>query len=389
MSDDERKRLVITEEDLIGPVPPRPASASGSSYVGGVATGPSTRAATPPTSEFPAVQGLGSAPRPVGATPRPPATSPAVFLLTVRGRNLAAATCGIALGWAVCEITGLGLWSSTSAFGQDLTVGIYTGAVGFFFAVVYAGWEQILARNWEGIRRWLRAAGPSGFGLALVSGFVAQIVYRHFVIQIFHGLTLEGLLTLDSNIKLYLTRALAWGMFGSGMGVAVAGSLTAGKKLVNGVLGGAIGGALGGFAFHWASFNISSGAMGRLIGLLVVGIAIGAAIGIVEVLRRDAWLHLTGGPMAGKEFIVYGPSFTLGSSPKCDVTLIKDQTVQPFHAVISTVDQPGRQVRVIDAYRGGTVLINGTATTRHELRSGDVIGLGASAIAYSERTPAV
>ena len=385
MTDGDRKRLVITEEDL-GPSPQQtpalsPPPAPVASGAGGLQPEPMT--------QLPTVEGV--APSRLNASPVPPggpSHGVAAFLGTVRGRNVTAAACGIALGWAVCEITGFGLWTPTTSLGQDAATAAYTGAVGFFFAVVYAGWESILARSWEGVRRWLVAAGPLGFGLAFVAGFIAEIVYRHFVIQILRGLTFEGLVNIDSNIKLYLTRALAWGLFGLGMGIAVAGTKSR-EKLINGVAGGAVGGALGGLVFHWASFNISSGAVGRLVGLLVVGISIGLAIGIVETLRRDAWLHITGGPMAGKEFIVYGNSFTLGSSPKCDLTLIKDPAIAHFHAAISTVEEPGGPARTLDAYQGCLVSLNGAAIARHRLRSGDLIGVGATAIMYSERATTV
>lgn len=308
------------------------------------------------------------------------------FQRTVQGRNLIAALAGITLGWAVCEITGFGLWTATSSLGQDATDGAYTADVGLFFAVVYAGWEHILNRSGEGNGIAIRRAAPIGVASAFASGFVAQIVYRQPVIQIARHLTFSDLVSLQSNFKLYLARALAWGLFGIGMGLAVAGGVRA--KIVNGVIGGGVGGALGGFVFHWASFNISSEATARLVGLAVVGVAIGLAIGLVERARREAWLHIASGPMDGKEFIIYTTECILGSSPKCDVTLIKDPGIQPFHAVIRAVGQPGSQSRALTPYHGCSITVNDLSAAHHRLRSGDVIGIGAMAVAYSERATA-
>lgn len=387
MNPPDGKRLVISEEDLAPTAATsQPPAASGPS------TGPSLSnrpVGEPASAELPRVYGLGAAPLDVGRVPSTlPSAAASSFIGSVRGRNLTAASVGILVGWAVCEITGIGLWSSSSSFGQDVASGVYTGSVGFFFAVTYAAWEHVVARNWAGIRRWLGVSGPLGFGLAFVAGFIAQIVFRHFVIQIARSLTLSDLLHLQSNIKLYLTRALAWGLFGLGMGVAVAG-VRARQKLVNGAVGGAIGGAIGGLVFHWASFNVSSQSTARLVGLLCVGAAVGLAIGIVETLRRDAWLNIASGPMAGKEFIVYNADFSLGSSPQCDVTLIKDGSLASVHAVIRTTEVAGQQPRVLYANDGCAVFVNTVPVVQpRHLRGGDVIALGASTIVYSERRSA-
>ncbi len=377
MPEGSRKRLVISEDDLKEPAPPgAPASADA----------PMNAAQSQAAQSFPTVEGIGATPRSVSPSSRAPAGS-AQFLQTVQGRNLVAAVCGIAVGWAICEITGFGLWSATSSFGQDVAAGAYTGGVGLFFALVYSGWEHILSRNWQGVRIAARRAAPWGFGLAFAAGFVAQIVYRHFVLQILRGLnTFTDLEHISSNTKLYLTRALAWGLFGLGMGVAVAGGIKGREKLINGLIGGGIGGALGGLVFHWASFNISSDTWARFVGLIVIGIAIGAAIGFVETARRDAWMQITGGPMAGKEFILYGNEYTLGSSPKCDMTLIKDSTIQPFHAAVRTVTEGRRQSRILQAYDNCAIAVNGAPVAHHRLRSGDTISLGQMAILYSERS---
>src|SRR5207302_3036392 len=127
-----------------------------------------------------------------------------------------------------------------------------------------------------------------------------------------------------------------------------------------------------------------SGGVARLLGLVVVGIAIGAAIGLVEIARRQAWLRVIAGGMSGKEFIVYHQQTNVGSSPKCEITLIKDPGIQPVHFAIS--EQGNR--RLLSSYQGAQTLINGTPVTQHWLRDGDTIQVGSSALQYGERAVA-
>ena len=137
---------------------------------------------------------------------------------------------------------------------------------------------------------------------------------------------------------------------------------------------------------------MQSSTFARLIGLLVIGAGIGLAIGLVETLRRQAWLHIIGGGMAGKEFVLYESETKVGSSPKCEITLIKDPGIQPHHFIISAAPNGGR--RTITAYQGCAVTINGTPIAQHELRDGDAIGVGATthrlcrACTMSEQTAA-
>jgi hypothetical protein len=380
---EEKRRLVITEDDL-GGQPSAPASPAAPAPHRPPPPTPASRPApvgSPPAS-LPPVDGIGSPRTQVSFSN---ATPQGTFLQTTQGRNLVAATVGIIVGWAFCEITGFGLWTTTTSTGADVAAGAYVGALGLFFAVIYASWEHILARSLEGIKLTARQAAPAGAALGFASGFVAQIVYRHFVIQILKAATFSDLINIYSNYKLYLTRALAWGLFGAAMGVAGALGTKARSKTLNGLMGGAVGGALGGLVFHWASYNVSSAPWARLIGLLVVGAGIGLAIGTVEKLRREAWIQVISGGMTGKEFILYNARTRVGSAPTCEITIIKDPAVQPEHFTIQTVDVGGGQRRTLSAHAGVAVLVNGQPTYEHQLKSGDTITAGGTALAYSER----
>jgi hypothetical protein len=302
---------------------------------------------------------------------------------TVVGRSLVAAAVAIALGWLVTEVTGLSTWpaDARSKLGLDALTGVWVAALGVIFAIVYTGWEHILARSPDGLAHVARTSGPVGAGLGFVSGFLAQFVY----LELIESIGSAQVFFEPDDARLYLARALAWGLFGMGMGAASAVLIRSRQKLVNGLIGGAVGGAIGGVVFHWTGLHIDSEVFGRLVGLLIVGAGIGIAIGLIETARREAWLNVIGGAMTGKEFILYAVETKVGSDPKCEIVLVKDPAIKPHHFIISTPVGPGHQPRTLTAYQGCAVTIQGHPVAQHVLRDGDVIGVGATAIRYSER----
>ncbi len=74
-----------------------------------------------------------------------------------------------------------------------------------------------------------------------------------------------------------------------------------------------------------------------------------------------------------------------GSSPKCEITLIKDPSIHPVHAVIHTQNGTGQASRTLTASPGCSVSVNDLPVQQHGLRPGDQIGVGTMTIAYSER----
>jgi pSer/pThr/pTyr-binding forkhead associated (FHA) protein len=88
--------------------------------------------------------------------------------------------------------------------------------------------------------------------------------------------------------------------------------------------------------------------------------------------------------MAGKEFILYHAVTRLGSSPDCEIFLLKDPSVEKLHAEI----QDDGTRRVLTAAPGTEVLVNEAQVVRQVLRHGDCLRLGGTVIGYSERAPA-
>jgi hypothetical protein len=269
----------------------------------------------------------------------------------------------IVLGWALTESTDVA--SSSTMLG----VAVYVAMLGAVYGLVSSAWGDAAERLWG--RALERAATGAWVGLVGggIAGAVAFVLYDN----------LQSVTDDPSGLKFYLLRVLAWAIFGAGIGAAPGVAERAGRKVANGMLGGLIGGAAGGAIFHWASFEVAAERDARLLGLTAIGVGIGAATAVVELARRRAWLRVTAGGMAGKEFPLYHHETDIGSSPKAQITLIKDALAAPLHARI--VDSGDR--RTIRS-TGGSLLVNGQAVRDRRLRNGDRIQIGATTLTYAE-----
>jgi pSer/pThr/pTyr-binding forkhead associated (FHA) protein len=146
-----------------------------------------------------------------------------------------------------------------------------------------------------------------------------------------------------------------------------------------GILGGIIGAGLGGTIFDPISLVTHAGAPSRAAGFGLLGLATGVAMGIVESALKDRWLYVASGPLAGKQFILYKPLTTIGSSQSCDIYLFKDQSILPQHGVI---EMRGTQTFL---RAGGPVFISGSPARTRALQSGDLIQIGRYAFHFRER----
>jgi hypothetical protein len=269
----------------------------------------------------------------------------------------------ITLGWALTET--IGSARSSTLFG----VATYVATLGAVYGLITTAWSDLLDRLWG--RALERGAVGTWVGLlaGAVSGSAAFLLYSW----------LQEDTADPSGLRFYLLRMLAWAIFGAGIGAAPGLAERAPRKVVNGVLGGVIGGAIGGAVQHWASFEVASGSDARLLGLVAIGVGIGAATAVVELARRQAWLRVIAGGMAGKEFILYHRETDIGSSPKAQITLVKDQYAAPLHARI--VD--ANRVRTVHAVEA-EITVNGQVTDERRLRDGDLLQIGSTTLEYAE-----
>lgn len=220
-------------------------------------------------------------------------------------------------------------------------------------------------------------------GIALPMGIVLGFFFDNIASFFFSiGLAIcraAGVLTIR-NPAVWIARGFAWMILGAAGGVIYGIIGKSMKKTGYGALGGAIGAAVGGTVFDPISLATHGGATSRAVGFGLLGMATGIAIGLVESALKDRWLYVTAGPLAGKQFILYKPRTTVGSSQACDIYLFKDPEILPEHAVLEMKGSKIHLVAVGNAYIAGQP-VRGTRV----LESGTVLQLGRYAFRYQER----
>jgi hypothetical protein len=281
----------------------------------------------------------------------------------------AAGTLGALAGWGIAEpgfIDGGGLhWGQIWMLPFIITL----MCVGFGVA------ESLVERS--ATKALIRGGLALPLGIALGFGFNigANIFYRIGLAIIFQ----MGVRT-NHNPSFWVVRGLAWMVFGAAGGVVYGIIGQSAKKTAYGVLGGAIGAFVGGIIFDPISFMSHGGAVSRAVGFCLLGMTTGIAMGLVESALKDRWLYVTSGPLAGKQFILYKPQTTVGSSQSCDIYLFKDSEILPHHA---TLQLKGSHVHLQNL---GPVYVAGQpARGLRVLESGNVIQLGRYSFRYQER----
>jgi hypothetical protein len=222
--------------------------------------------------------------------------------------------------------------------------------------------------------------GLLSLALGIVFGFifdrVANIIYA-IALAIIGSLGVQT----NRNPAFWLVRGIAWAVFGAAGGVVYGLVDRSGLKTKYGVLGGLIGAGLGGALFDPISFLTRSGnaSVSRGVGFGLLGLATGVAIGIVESALKDRWLYVASGPLAGKQFILYKPLTTIGSSQGSDIYLFKDPSILPQHGVI---ELRGAQTFIRS---DAPVFVSGAPARNRALQSGDLIQIGRYAFHFRER----
>ena len=178
---------------------------------------------------------------------------------------------------------------------------------------------------------------------------------------------------------------MSWGFVGMMLGLVQGLAIWSKKKARNGALGGLLGGILGGALFDPIGIAFQTDWLSRAVALCIIGAATGMLIGIVESVLKDAWLLVTGGPLTGKQFVIYKNPTVFGSAPKADIYLFKDALVEPHHAALHTLAH-GHELEDLGTPAG--TLVNGQRITRHRLRAGDSIQIGHYSFSYSEKARA-
>lgn len=289
-------------------------------------------------------------------------------------------------------------WALVEPYFEDIEVNearaaffgfLLFSSVGGLAGLMIGSMEGFLARNYS-------RALKGGF-VGLVVGFfggLISLLFAGIVITIVATIGWEILevgdptKSLTGFITLVITRSLGWMVVGMTVGLGPGIALKSRKLMLNGFLGGMIGGLIGGILFDPINYLVSSGTfetgaeVSRAIGLSIIGASAGLMIGLVEMLTKDAWLLMTAGPLTGKQFIIYKNPTIIGSSPKCEIYLFKDPSIEPFHAAIHTV-RDGYEIEDKNTPRG--TWINGQRIKRKRLQNGDEIQTGEAKFNFSEK----
>ena len=220
-------------------------------------------------------------------------------------------------------------------------------------------------------------------GLALPLGVVLGFIFSGLA-NVFYSIGLnicaEAGVRSYHNPAVWIARGIAWMVLGAAGGVVYGIIGQSMKKTGYGALGGAIGAAVGGTIFDPISFATHAGATSRGVGFGLLGMATGIAIGLVESALKDRWLYVTSGPLAGKQFILYKPQTSVGSSQNCDIYLFKDPEILPQHAMLELKGSKTHLITHGAAYISGQP-VRGTRV----LESGTIMQLGRYAFRYQER----
>ncbi|MFI5454665.1 MAG: FHA domain-containing protein [Isosphaerales bacterium] len=257
------------------------------------------------------------------------------------------------------------------------------GFIGLFLGAV----EGIMCRNAQ------RAAicAAVGLGVGFAGGLIALFV-AGFIFLIMNMIALSfwknpqpgKMPTGLAFLILMMGRGAAWAVASVPAGIGQGIALREPKVVLNGLLGGVLGGLLGGIAFDPISlvFIASDGQAwpSRAVGFTLIGLMVGLFVGIVEQWTKSAWLLMKAGPLAGKQFVIFRNPMVLGSAPKADVYLFKDESIEPRHALIH--DRGGRfEIEDMDTAEG--TYVNGIPVKKQILKSGDQIVLGKTVLEFA------
>jgi hypothetical protein len=268
-------------------------------------------------------------------------------------------------------------------WGAVLTFPTVAGFVGLFLGAA----EGIMCRNLQ--RATICAA--VGLGIGFAGGFIAfilatiiYIIMNLIAIPFWKNPELNQRPTGLALLIIMMGRASAWAVASIPAGIGQGIALRETKVVLNGLLGAVLGGLLGGLVFDPVNYLFTpvhgEAWLSRAIGFCLIGLMVGLFVGIVEQWTKTAWLLMKVGPLAGKQFVLFRNPTVLGSAPKADIYLFKDEAIEPRHALIH--DRGGRfEIEDMDSADG--TYVNGLPVRRQTLKSGDQIVLGKTVLEFA------
>ncbi len=287
-------------------------------------------------------------------------------------------------GWALVE----------PFFDEDGRGPLHIVIASIFFPTVAAGVGLFLGAA-EGImcRKLGRAciSGLVGLGIGFVGGLAADLLVGERLYWVFLAIAFSMMRNaprrheLPTGLPLLIImmgRALAWAVIsipaGLGQGIAIREK----KVIINGLVGALLGGLIGGLLFDPICFvfqQAQRATVARGVGFTIIGLSVGLFVGLVEGWTKTAWLLMRAGPLAGKQFVMFRDTTVLGSSPKAEIYLFKDEAIEPRHALIYN---RGGRFEIEDCNSRDGTYVNGVPVRRQVLKHGDQVVLGKTVLEF-------
>ncbi|NQT40489.1 MAG: FHA domain-containing protein [Planctomycetes bacterium] len=293
-----------------------------------------------------------------------------------------ASAAGAVVAWAIMEpyYDDFEIPVGGMALVEFLLFPAVTGFIGLFLGAA----EGIMCRN-PG-RAFI--CGVVGLGVGFAGGVLVEKPAQ--VIFTIMGVTAESFneggaeITGFALLILMMGRGAAWALSSLPAGLGQGIALKEKKVIMNGLVGGGLGGLLGGLLFDPIALIFTAddgqGDLSRCIGFACIGLLVGLFVGLVEGWTKTAWLMMRAGPLAGKQFVMFRDVTVLGSSPKADVYLFKDEDIEPQHA---RIHNRGGRFEIEDCDTPDGTYVNGIPVTRQLLNAGDQIVLGKTVLEFS------
>jgi hypothetical protein len=258
---------------------------------------------------------------------------------------------------------------------------VVAASVGLFLG----GAEGIMCRN---LRR-AATCGVVGLGIGFGGGLVAIFV-GGFIFAIMSQIALQFWKNPRPNavptglalLILMMGRAAAWAVAAIPAGLGQGIALREKKVIFNGMVGGVMGGLVGGLCFDPISLLLGQterATVSRAVGFVIIGLAVGLFVGLVEGWTKTAWLLMRAGPLAGKQFVLFRDTTVLGSSPKAEIYLFKDEAIEPRHALIYN---RGGRFEIEDCNTRDGTYVNGVPVRRQIINHGDQVVLGKTVLEF-------
>lgn len=286
-------------------------------------------------------------------------------------QSLIAGLIGGFIAWMITEPLFGNEGNSQGIVSMLVEMGIFGALIGGVIGCCLGAAEGVMSQVYEKALR----AGSIGLGIGAAGGFFGGV----FGQLVYGGLLSSGGVSMATVM---VARVIGWGVVGIFVGLGQGVGRGSGKRVVNGLVGGLVGGLVAGLLFDPIGMVVGGGLLSRMVGITILGAASGAAIGLVEEVRKEAWLSVVQGPLSGKQFILYEQRTRIGSSPKCEITLIKDIGILPEHVAI---ENQGSAYVLTTTNPQAQALVNGQPTTHARLQSGSVITLGATSLLFEEK----